>query len=150
MARLNPTQAVGNLGALPENVDGISELDDVPSWVDDLSDAAGLGNVMAVFTRAPSFGGSITYMRKTALHEIAHTLQIGELDDDCGRRLYKDGEIYSGEEDGIRGRTPEVIPGSDDTWSIMSKGSSQATSNDYYEFSIEEILSIDRNREGCF
>lgn len=60
--------------------------------------------------------------RKTAVHEIAHSLQIGEANDDCNRGSLG-GEIYSGDK-GIKipnDRTPELYNGTQ-RWSIMSSG----------------------------
>lgn len=84
--------------------------------------------------------------RKTAVHEIAHSFQIGEADDDCGRNLFNAGEIYSGEDDTLIDRTPEKYDGEEE-WSVMTSGWQSGTTNypmngDYFAFSIEELLTI--------
>jgi hypothetical protein len=87
--------------------------------------------------------------RKTAVHEIAHSFQTGEADDDCSRGFL--GEIYSGD-DGPADLTPEEYDG-DDEWSVMTSGwdsdlTKHPMDGDYFAFSIEELLSTTMNPDA--
>jgi hypothetical protein len=83
-------------------------------------------------------------VRKTAVHEIAHSFQIGEADDSCRRNPGMVGEIYSGD-DQPEDFTPEEHDGADE-WSVMSSGwDSELTKHpmngNYFAFSIEELFT---------
>lgn len=81
------------------------------------------------------------------MHEIAHSFQIGEVDDSCERAgRTSGGEIYSG--DFNLDNTPEEIGSVD--WSIMASGSAKYLSGSYYAFSIEELLSIENALTGSW
>jgi len=73
-----------------------------------------------IFADAPDHGGNATRARKTAIHEIAHSFQIGEADDDCFRAIGRAGEIYSGKRRMPRDNTREQVKG-EITWSIMAE-----------------------------
>ncbi|CCQ34501.1 hypothetical protein HTIA_2393 [Halorhabdus tiamatea SARL4B] len=94
-------------------------------------------------------------MANLALHEIAHSLQIGRADDDYSRAALNNGEIYSGRtdsvndkgDDGLEDRTPERIQRNGDAWwSIMVSGYNPSLIHEdsgvvFYAFSIEELLT---------
>jgi len=79
-------------------------------------------------------------VRSIAMHEIAHSFQIGEVDDNCqDASLITGGEIYSGS---FNDSTKEAIA-QDPTWSIMKSGTAPIQQpGSYYVFSVEELLSI--------
>jgi len=96
-----------------------------------------------VFADAPIHSGNATRARKTAIHEIAHSFQIGEADDDCFRAIGRAGEIYSGRR---HDKTIERVNGTE-TWSIMAeawqnKMTISPMNGRYFSFSIEELFTI--------
>lgn len=84
-------------------------------------------------------------MRKTAVHEIGHSFQIGEADDDCSKRPSRGGEVYSGEIGNVRDPTFELI-NKRVRWSVMASGwqgpmDMAPMSGNYVVFSVEELLT---------
>lgn len=105
---------------------------------------------IALFTRNNRHQKALT---KTTIHEIAHSLQIGEADDSCLKRFGKAGEIYSGETGNITDSTSEGIRGKT-RWSVMGSGwrdpmDMPPMDGNYYAFSIEELLTTFKSDTPC-
>jgi hypothetical protein len=90
-------------------------------------------------------------MAKATLHEIGHTLHIGEADDDCGNREIPNpilNEVYSGSNDDCTYERQSYNQGHTDRWSIMRSGYGPQLTLDpvngsYFAYSIEELLTIE-------
>jgi hypothetical protein len=85
-----------------------------------------------------------TRLRKTAVHEIGHSFNMGEADDDCSENPMRNGEIYSGLP--ADSTLEKLEPVGTDEWSIMTSGWEPGTITDpmngnYYVYSIEELFT---------
>jgi hypothetical protein len=86
---------------------------------------------------------------KTAVHEIGHVLEVGEIDDRYGNEVYS-GARQDNSVETVLNKTsspPQVVQ----EWSVMSGGVNDEnfippTDSDYTAFSIEEWLSMEVDR----